>query len=378
MIKVYLLRLFLRLFYFFPINKKKVFFSSYEGGSASCNPKYIYIALRKKHGDELRYVWEINDRQRSFLVNERIRAVKHNSLGYIYQIMTSGTIITNTEISPVFPLRKNQLGINTWHGAGCYKRAGIDYHETNNVEYIKRREYSEKNIKYYLSGCQAWTDVFSKAVVSDPHKFLGIGSPRIDYLLNGLDDKSYSAIKDSIGVEKKIVLYAPTYRGGRGLPEESRCPLNVESLLRKLSDRFGGQWVFAYRCHYATASTFKDLEDSVDLSGYEDMQELLAVADILISDYSSSIWDYSFTGKPCFLYCYDLADYEAERDFYIPIEKWHFPVSRNETELHECISSFTEASFIEGMRLHHSELGSFENGMATDEVIKIIEKQFGV
>lgn len=377
MIKVYIARLLLKLFFLIPINPKKVFFSSYEGGPISCNPKYIFKAIKSKYGNTLTYVWEWNKLSQKQLDSDRIIFVKHNSLSYIYHIMTAKVLISNTGISAVFPLRKTQLSINTWHGAGCYKKVGVDLAETNLKEYQKRCYYSEKNTTYYLSGCGEWTRVFSAAVLSNPQKFLPIGSPRNDMLINGISEHEKDSIKSRIGVSGKMVLYAPTYRGQRETPEEARCPLDVNQLLLSLQKRFGGQWIFAYRCHYATASQFKCLNNAIDLSWYDDMQELLAVTDVLITDYSSSIWDFSFTGKPCFLYCYDLNQYMDERDFYMPIKDWHFPVSENFDELIVQIETFDNNSFREGLKLHHIELMSYEHGDATHKVERLISKFLG-
>ena len=108
------------------------------------------------------------------------------------------------------------------------------------------------------------------------------------------------------------------------------------------------------------------------------MQELLAVSDALITDYSSSIWDYSFTYKPCFLYCYDLASYKSERDFYIPIENWGFPIAENNSQLMNGILKFSYDLYLEKMKNHHKELGSYENGTATSTICDLISKKIGI
>lgn len=368
------MRMLLRVLYIFPINRKRIFFSSYEGNSISCNPKYIYKRLYEIYGQKLEYIWECNNVPKECA--ENVIYVSHNSLKYIFFIMTSKVLVSNTGISALFPLRKDQLVINTWHGAGCYKKAGVDFAETNNQEYRKRQYYVDKNLDYYLSGCAAWTDVFSKAVLVSPKKFLPTGSPRVDMLINGVDKEFVDKVKDAIKIDRdiRVVLYAPTYRGDRHSPEEAKCPIDVKKLLAALNAKFGGNWIFAYRCHYATASQFASVDNSIDLSNYADMQDLLCIADVLISDYSSSIWDFSFTGKPCFLFCYDLHRYTDQRDFYMPIMEWHFPVSTNMNELLKQIKTFSEKDFIEGMKLHHRELGSYEKGDATEQVVKLVSK----
>lgn len=374
MLKLIVERTVLKLLWLFPVNRKKVFFSSYEGGPITCNPKYIFLALDKKHGDKIKYVWECNKTPSDIPTKTHITFVKHNTLTYIYHVMTSKVIITNSGISASFPLRKRQLSVNTWHGAGCYKKVGKDLSETNNDEYKKHRFYAEKNTSFYLSGCEAWTKVFSAAVYSDSQKFLQTGSPRIDYLLNNNTKEEKERIKRKIGINEKIVLYAPTYRGIRDTPDEAVCPIDVERVLSVLEYKFGGRWIFAYRCHYATASMFRKIDRTVDLSSYDDVQELLLVADVLISDYSSSIWDYSFTYKPCFLFCYDLNKYTEERDFYMPIKNWHFPISLEMDELVSDIKEFDNKQHRKNMELHHMELGSYEFGNATASVERLIEK----
>lgn len=372
MLSFYIKRILVYIFYVFPIKKNKVFFSSYEGTSISCNPKYICSELKTRFGEHLVSVWEYNHKRTTKEEGKTIY-VKHNSLAYVYHIMTSKVLISNTGISACFPLRKKQFTINTWHGAGCYKKVGKDLSDTY-IETIRRR-YEEKNTNYYLSGCAAWTHVFSEAVLSSPIKFLPTGSPRIDYLFNDVTDGEVERIKGAIGIKAKIVLYAPTYRGDRDTPGNAQCPLDIDLLLDALEKRFGGEWIFAYRCHYATASLFKGNDRTIDLSGHEDMQELLAIADILISDYSSSIWDYSFTGKPCFLYCYDLDKYTEERDFYMPIKDWHFPVSLSINELIKQIDSFNDLEYAKNVAAHHRELGSFESGNATNTVVNLIQRE---
>jgi len=95
------------------------------------------------------------------------------------------------------------------------------------------------------------------------------------------------------------------------------------------------------------------------------MQELLCAADVLITDYSSSIWDFSFTGKPCFLYAPDLAQYDKERGFYTSIETWPAILAEDNDTLIKNILDFNERDFTERVRKHHDDLGSYETGQAT-------------
>ena len=368
MLKVFFIRLIMRVFYLFPVKRNKIFFSSFEGKSIACNPKYIYLYL-KEHLDNLQYVWEYNGKDIS-----NIKTVKHNSLGYMYHIMTSKIIITNTGLSSVFPLRKGQKCINTWHGSGAYKKVGKDVESSINGTSDYRMKLSNKSTDYFISGCESFTQAMSGAIMLEKEKFLPTGMPRNDYLISGdLYDNDAIKRRANLPPDKKIVLYAPTFRGATGQALKDDGNIDVQRLLSALSQKFGGQWIFAYRCHYHVKSTFTDEASCIDLSQYDDMQELLSVSDILITDYSSSIWDFSFTKRPCFLYCYDLCDYEKERDFYVPIEEWGFPIAITNDELIAKINEFQADKYLERIEEHHSSLGSYGNGKATETISEVIK-----
>jgi CDP-glycerol glycerophosphotransferase len=105
----------------------------------------------------------------------------------------------------------------------------------------------------------------------------------------------------------------------------------------------------------------------ISASDYPDMQELLYAADILITDYSSSMWDFSLTFKPCFIFAPDLKKYLAEQGFYTPIEEWPFPIAETNEQLIENINNINEEKYKQTVRKHHADLGSYENGTACEQ-----------
>ena len=109
------------------------------------------------------------------------------------------------------------------------------------------------------------------------------------------------------------------------------------------------------------ASSAPYLRNATD---YPDMQDLLQCADVLLTDYSSCMWDFSLMKKPCFLYARDIAEYRGERDFYTPIDSWPFPLAADNGELAAVISDFDEAAYRSAVDRHHRELGSTESGTA--------------
>ena len=105
------------------------------------------------------------------------------------------------------------------------------------------------------------------------------------------------------------------------------------------------------------------------------MQELLAAADMLITDYSSSIWDYSFLYRPCFLYTPDLESYLQNTGFYVPIQEWPFPLCKDMKELEQAIDRYDAKENQRAIQKHHQRMGSFESGHACEKVCAWIRQK---
>ena len=150
--------------------------------------------------------------------------------------------------------------------------------------------------------------------------------------------------------------------------------MNAHFLLFEKNDE---KWYGLYRAHRYSEDDASALEKtwSADVTDYPDMQELLAAADMLITDYSSCIWDYSFLYRPCFLYTPDLEQYLAKTGFYIPIQEWPFPICRNEQELEDAIDSYDAGQNRKAIQKHHQKMGSFESGHACEKVCERIRRK---
>jgi CDP-glycerol glycerophosphotransferase len=115
---------------------------------------------------------------------------------------------------------------------------------------------------------------------------------------------------------------------------------------------------------------------AIDASKYDEMQELLCMADVFITDYSSSQWDFSLTRKPAFLFTPDLDYYlNEDRGFYTPIDDWAFPYAKSNEELANLIRYYNEELHLKKVQRHLDLLGSFEDGHATEKVCDVIIKQ---
>lgn len=366
-IKYSILNIVFRVFYIFPL-KNKIFLSAYEGKQFSCNPKYIYLSLKEKT-DRLTYVWEYNKKEIDENIKDEI-IVRHNSLLYIYHILTSKVIIVNSGLNALFPIRRKQIVINTWHGGGAFKKCGLD---------ISKKEYntikkSADNTTYMLSSSKKFSEIMKNSILMKENKLLEIGMPRNAYLLNATKEDVLN-IKSKLNIEKdkKVVLYAPTFRGNVGRGESFKFePLDTNKLLINLEKRFGSEFICLYRGHYFDTNNIFD--NVVDVSSYPDMQDLLLLADILITDYSSSIWDYSLLYKPAFLYTPDLESYKIERNFYTSIDTWPFDYALNNSELESLIKNFDFEINNKKIDKYKEFLESTEDKNSTDIISDLILK----
>ena len=126
-----------------------------------------------------------------------------------------------------------------------------------------------------------------------------------------------------------------------------------------------------YRGHYFNPVSIHN-NGSIDVSTYPDMQQLLCVIDVLITDYSSSIWDFSFTDKPAFLFVPDLEAYINDRDFYVPIDQWPYNYARNNLELQDIIQQYDPILQKQKNKKHHEMFKSYETGKANEMVVDLI------
>ena len=191
--------------------------------------------------------------------------------------------------------------------------------------------------------------------------------------LFSIDLKSIRKIKTRLKIAEDafVVLYAPTWSTNKDKLEK----LNPSLISMAFEKKFKKKCVILFRAHPNDKS---NSDRMIDVSDYDDMQELLCISDALITDYSSSIWDFSFTYRPCFLFAVDAEWYTSNRGFCMPIDTWGFPVAKSNLELVKNIDSYSQSEFVEAMKQHHKVLESYEDGKASERVAKIVGKTCGL
>lgn len=302
--------------------------------------------------------------------------VKFNSLSYFLAVMTSRVCVTNSGGLSYIPLRSSQFVINTWHGGGAYKKCGIHCYEDTSL-FRKDLKLSADQYDVFLSTNQRFTDVISEAFCIPKELFWEIGMPRNDFLIRynseeAQDRRARIRKELSLGNEDRLVLFAPTYRkvDDNYFKESIAIPygIDVSRVRNALKKRFGGNWTFGFRLHPCVVNQVGfPAEESVDLSDYEDMQDLLLAADAMINDFSSSMWDYMLTGKPSFLFAVDLDHYIDTTDVYTPVSEWPFSLARDNDALESNILAFDKEAYKAACRNHYVNLEGCESGCATEK-----------
>lgn len=356
----------LHIFWIFPI-KKRIFFISHNGTQYSCNPKYIYEYINYKLLLNYDYIWCLNN---NTLNENNIEIVKYKSLKYYYLILTSKIIISNDLISSNLPLRKSQKYIETWHGGGAYKKTGKDVYSSK-YEKLQVKKISNK-MTYFISSSSFVTKTKSEGYNIDRNKMLEIGMPRNDIFFKANDD-----IKDkvhkyfNIPQNVKLVLYAPTFR--RYSSYNPLSELNIPNVLFNLNEKFNEKWCLVYRLHRLLDNENINIKNVYDANDYPDVQELLVASDILITDFSSIMWDFSLQYKPIFCFVPDILNFKSE-DFFTQPEEWPGLLAYSNEMLIKQIINFKEQIYLDKVKRHHQKHNSFENGTATEKISELVIK----
>ncbi len=304
-----------------PINEKQIFIESFRGDFYSDSPKYLYQYLLENYGDEYEFVWVMN--HKGVKIPGNPKTVKKYSLSYFKEAAKSKYWLTNTRQPALLSKRKDQILISTWHGTPL-KRLGFDmgnlYLDDPKSKFKYKRDSSQWD--YLISPNEFTTERLRSSFAYDG-KVLEYGYPRNDILYN-YDEELASEIKSNLNLpkDKKIILYAPTWRDDESY-DVGKVRFNLKLDLDKLKRHLSDEYVILVRTHYFISnnldlSNYKDF--AFDVSKYEDIAELYLISDILITDYSSVFFDFANLKRPILFYTYDLDKYSKMlRGFYLDI-----------------------------------------------------------
>lgn len=361
----------LRCFSLLPIKRNKVLFTDYYGSKYGCNPKYISRALSKTKGIDI--VWAFADPGKHPERREG-RAVKWGALKFLYELATAKVFITNFRMPLWYDKRNGQFYIQTWHSSLRLKKIEGDTESSLPPHYVNMAKHDSAQTDYVLAGCRNSHDTFRNSFWYSGN-IVDYGTPRNDVLIDppeGLAPKIKERL--SLQKDKKIVLYAPTFRKDKG----TKCyELDINKLLEALQSKFQGEWIVLMRLHphLSGCDELKQIEGLIDVTHYDDVQELLLVSDVLISDYSSLIFDFAISKRPIFLYAADAKEYcSQDRSLYFELSSLPFPLAESNEQLAKNIELFDPQLYKEEVDSFSKSVGSFEKGTAAEQTVNLVKK----
>lgn len=360
------------LFVHLPLDKKKVVFSNFNGGGYGDNPKFIAEELRKRNlGFKLYWVAASPD----YVFPTGIRPVKPNSAAFAYHMATAAFWVDNTRKLYYFKKRPEQYYIQTWHGGPGLKKVEMDCESALSKEYIVWAKNDSKYIDLFLSCCKWCSDLYHRSFWYDG-PLLEKGIPKNDMFFE--DPTPYiTKVREhfQLPADVKIVMYAPTYRDNR---KTDMYNLDYEMLRNTLSKRFGGEWAVLVRLHpnvnyHDYPITYTDR--ILNASPYENMQELLVAADVIISDYSGCAFDFLMLSRPGFLYAEDYEEVRRTKDYYFSLDELPFTLAFSNEELMEHILQFDEEQYASKCKQYQDTIQYFDTGHAAAAAADVIAER---
>lgn len=383
-IRALLTNVFYHMLFIFPVKKNKIVITTFEGnGGFCCNPRYIAEEiLRRKTKYEI--VWLVNNMNREF--PKGIKKIRNTFLNRAYHLVTARCWIDNSRKPYGTAKRKKQLYVQTWHAALEFKPVGKFRGKLfPRIAYIVS-EYDSKLIDYVTSNSEWCTKLYPEMLLYDG-EIVKTGSARCDILINERMTK-YVEIRKKYNIPKeaKIVMYAPTFRGGSqsGVRKvNAEIPtLKFGQLLDTLRRKFGGEWYVFLRLHPQLAAQMDKMpidiktDNMIDVSQADDMNEVLAAVDVFITDYSSSAFDAINVKMPVFLYADDLDEYINERGGLMwDLNNIPFSVAETNEKLSEDIMNFDEEKYKADVEHFLEQHGVIEDGKASKRIVDMIENK---
>ncbi|QIV88317.1 CDP-glycerol glycerophosphotransferase family protein [Glutamicibacter mishrai] len=323
------------------LDDQAVLYESYFGGKISCNPLALYRELAQRPGyATTRHYWVVTSETKvpeDVRQNPNVILVPRGSRLYLKLLASAGYLINNVTFPHYFVRREGQRYLNTWHGTplktlgkdigtGFMEHANVSRNFLQATELLAPNDHTRNVLidRYDISGLYSG-------------RILRTGTPRIDQMLSATPSEK-DALRTELGIPegKKVIFYAPTWRGSLNTKH-----FDTESLIRDLGvmgDVDGT--VLLFRAHHMTEAIIGKTElPAITVPENIASESVLAISDVLITDYSSIFFDFMPMKKPIIYHVPDLDEYKAERGLYFDFDELPGTVTQTPTELMDCIKS---------------------------------------
>ncbi|MGW3582605.1 bifunctional glycosyltransferase/CDP-glycerol:glycerophosphate glycerophosphotransferase [Streptomyces rubiginosohelvolus] len=299
-----------------------VLFDAFKGTQYSDSPRAVHEELVRR-GADLEHLWVVRDDQVD--VPATARAVRMWSPQWYEALATSRYVVANNHLPDWFRKRPEQIVVQTWHGTPL-KKIGHDIESVHFADqrYLERVEKEVQNWDMLVSPNSFSTPILQRAF-KFPGEMVECGYPRNDILRRPDTADREREIRQRIGLPrgKRVIMYAPTWRDDQFYaPGKYKFDFRID--LDDARARLGDDHVLLVRRHPNVVDPVPGAGDGFvfDVSDYPDMADLSLIADVMITDYSSLMFDYVNTGRPILFFTYDLDHYrDTLRGFYFDFER---------------------------------------------------------
>ncbi|TMU84080.1 CDP-glycerol glycerophosphotransferase [Bacillus sp. BHET2] len=307
-----------------PIDKNMILFESGIGKQYADSPRYIYEEIVNR---KLPYkkIWVYN--KSIPIKDEHTKQIKRLSPQYFYYLAKSGFWVNNQNFPTYIDKRKGITYLQTWHGTPLKKMLfDIDNIHGRSDDYLERVHAATKQWNYLVSPSPYATKAL-KSAFKYTGSVLEVGYPRNDLFYQSHQHDLRDKVKKHLVIpeDKKVILYAPTFRDN-ATNGKNKFVFDLKMDLQQMKERLGEEYIVLLRMHVVISNKLtipEELNSFVyNVSNYPEIQELSLISDILITDYSSVMFDFANTNRPILFFTYDLEEYKNNiRGFYMDFEE---------------------------------------------------------
>lgn len=359
-------------FFYLPVKNNKIVFLHDFGNGYGDSPKVLAQEIMRR-GLPYDMVWLVNDMKLEF--PHPIRKVLMSRIKSVYELATAKVIITTAKSKYYLKKKSTQFFVYIPHGQIGAKYVERQAGDTLSKGYIDGSIWHSKVSNLFISSSKLHTEEELTWYWYDG-EVMECGLPRNDIFFH-YTPEDVQDIKKKVGIPDgvKIVLYGPTFRNE---PSNEPYAIDTERVLHTLEQKTGGKWIFLFRAHpnfvWYGKPAFEYSDKVMDVTNYPDMQDLLLISDVLISDYSSAMFDFNLMHRPVFLFTKDIEAYQKMRglkDWYFKVP---FPFCHNNDELVSAIANYNEQEYRQKCAEFDKFYGNLETGTAAKQIVDCLQK----
>lgn len=352
------------------VNDRRIIMECDYGKGFYGNLLCIYREIEKQNLD-YEIIIPVNKNVKLFEeFSDNTKVIRTRGLKHFYYLITSKFWITNNHYYFFLTKRKETTCINTWHALGAFKKFALDCDDGQREEHIA----DGNNTDYLLVSSEKVSEIYSKALNVPMNKIVSLGIPRTDlFFKEDLMNKIQGELREKLNCkDKKVILYAPTFRDGEKYNADVK--LDIPYMNESLKD----DYVLLIKLHPIIRNKIeipKGCEDFVRDASSFNMNDLLVMTDVLITDYSSVVFDYALLERPMIFFAYDLDEFKQKsREFYYGYEEFIPDKCVQKTEeVVEKIKSFEtnlDNETLERIKVFSKEFCEFRDGKSSERFVK--------